>query len=134
MRMTQEQYDALMAKRGAKPMPSSLLPPAKPSKYLNVKVTDVRGVVHDSGGEYRHWEELKLRECAGEIRNLRRQVPYALVVNGVLVCQYLADFVYEEGAATIVEDSKSPRTRTLAAYRLKSKLMKAIHNIEVREV
>jgi hypothetical protein len=107
---------------------------AKTPKYHNVKTTGADGVVHDSGKEHRRWCELELLECAGEIRCLRRQVPFALVVSGVLVCTYIADFVYEDGAATIVEDCKSPPTRKLAAYRIKVKLMQAIHNIQIREV
>lgn len=59
---------------------------------------------------------------------------YALVVNGVLVCQYIADFVYVEGEATVCEDVKSPITRTKPEYRIKAKLMAAIHNLQVREV
>jgi hypothetical protein len=109
---------------------------AKPKrpKYGNRKVTDAEGNVHDSTKEYRRWQQLQLRERAGEISRLRRQVPYALVVNSVLVCQYVADFDYIEGEARIVEDCKSEPTRKLAAFRIKSKLMQAIHGIQVREV
>jgi hypothetical protein len=106
----------------------------KRPKYGNVKVTDASGAVHDSGKEYRRWCALELRARAGDIVGLRRQVPYALVVNGILVCQYVADFVYTEGAATIVEDCKSPPTRKLAAFRIKAKLMQAIHGLQIREV
>lgn len=106
----------------------------KPSKYGNHKVIDVKGAVHDSGKEYRHWCELELREKAGEISQLRRQVPFALVVNDVLVCQYIADAVYVEGAAKIVEDCKSPPTRAKPEYRIKLKLMQALHGIQIREV
>jgi hypothetical protein len=103
-------------------------------KYHNVKTTSADGIVHDAKGESQRWEELRLRERAGEIRNLRRQVVYALVVNGHLITTYKADFVYEDGAATVVEDRKSPRTRTLESFRHKVKLMQACHNIQVREV
>lgn len=134
MRMTEEQLADLMRKRGARPMPTSLMPKMKPAKFLNVKTTSVDGIVHDAKGECERWEELKLLAHAGEIRSLRRQVPYAMVVNGVLVCTYFADFVYESGAATIVEDRKSPRTRKLAAYSIKRKLMQAIHGLQIHEV
>lgn len=142
MRMTEEQYQAYLQSRqkdhqlrewlhnGQAP----IAPPAKPQKYRNLKVTDGAGAVHDSRKEYRRWCELELRERAGEIRSLRRQVPYALVVNGVLVCSYVADFVFVEGEATVLEDSKSPVTRKLAAYRIKRKLVQAIYGYEIREV
>lgn len=106
----------------------------KPAKYLNVKTTDASGAVHDSSKEYRRWQDLQLRARTGELTELRRQVPFALVVNDVLVCQYVADFVYREGEATIVEDCKSPPTRKLAAFVIKRKLMQACHGIEIRIV
>lgn len=134
MRMTEEQLADLMRKRGAQSMPTSLMPKAKRSKYGNVKKADAQGNVHDSTKEYREWCDLELRERAGEIRSLRRQVPFALVVNGILVCQYIADFVFEDGAATCVVDAKSPPTRAKPEYRIKLKLMQAIHGIQIREV
>lgn len=115
-------------------------PPARP-KYGNRKVTDAEGNVHDSTKEFKRWQELQLRERAGEIRSLRRQVPFALVVGGVLVCTYVADFVYDEGEAKdIVEDTKptgDPKYRKTEAYRmfrLKAKLMLGCHQIQIREV
>jgi hypothetical protein len=126
----QQQLTASTPKR----MPAAMVPKLKRSKYGNVKVTDASGAVHDSRKEHRRWLALSLRERAGDIKSLRRQVPYALVVNDVLVCQYVADFVYVEGAALVVEDCKSDPTRKLPAYRIKRKLMAAIHNIEIHEV
>lgn len=117
-----------------KRMPAALVPKAKPPKYGNRKVTDAEGNVHDSTKEFRRWQELELRERAGEISDLRRHVPYALVVNGILICSYEADAVYRDGAALIVEDTKSEPTRKKREYRIKVKLMAAIHGIQVREV
>lgn len=137
MRMTEEQYLAYMTSywlqiEPQKPARQYVIP--KRPKYLNCKTTDLQGVVHDAKGEWQRHEALKLMERAGEIRNLRRQVVYALVVNGLLITTYKADFVYEDGAATIVEDRKSPRTRKLESFRHKVKLMQALHGIQVREV
>lgn len=136
-RWTQTDVDRVQAQinRPLKMMPRALVPnAAKPNKYRNVKVVDAKGAVHDSGKEFRRWQVLELRERAGEIRSLRRQVPYALVDNGFLICTYIADFVYEEGAATIVEDVKSPITRTKPEYRIKLKLMQSKHGLQIREV
>ena len=115
----------------ASPAPSQT---AKRPKYGNRKVTDAEGNEHASTKQFRRWQVLELRQRAGEIRSLRREVPYALVVNGVLICRYIADHVYEEGAATIVEDVKSEATRGIQLYRVKKLLMKACHNIDIREV
>jgi hypothetical protein len=74
-------------------------------------------------------------ERFGEARNLRLQVPYKLEVNGSLICKYIADFVYEERQRDgswreHVEDVKGFKT---PEYKLKAKLMKAVHGIIVRE-
>jgi len=143
MRRTQEWLDRYLARsevqkdhevRMVRPMPACLVPKVKRPKYGNVKVTDAAGNVHDSTKEFRRWQELQLRERAGDISALRRQVPFALVVNGILACQYIADAVYVEGAATIIEDTKSDITRKKPEYRIKLKLMQAIHGIQIREV
>ena len=48
--------------------------------------------------------------------------------------RYVADFVYQEQGAQVVEDVKSVVTRKHPVYRLKKHLMKHVHGIEVREV
>jgi len=66
--------------------------------------TDVDGTVFDSKGELHRWKKLQLWQMAGEIRNLRRQVPFDLILpDGTPVqtatgktMQYTADFVYEQ--------------------------------------
>lgn len=134
MRLTEEQYQALVKRYHEGTLPPQKLPAPKRPKYGNRKVTDENGDEHASTKQYRRWQELTLRERAGDIRALRREVPFALVVNGILVCTYVADHVFEEGAATIVEDVKSPPTRKKPEYRIKLKLMQAIHGIQIREV
>jgi hypothetical protein len=151
-RWTQEQVDEIVAKwdrdhRKMKRLPAWATPsqPTAPltqlkrSKYGNTKVTDEQGKVHDSNKEFRHWQELQLRERAGEITQLRRQVSFALVVkdpDGIdrLICHYIADFEYIEGAAHIVVDVKSTPTRKKPEYRIKLKLMQALRKIQIREV
>jgi hypothetical protein len=131
--MTEEQLADLMRRRGRTPPSPAMTSPKRP-KYCNRKVTDASGAVHDSTKEFRHWQSLQLRAHAGDIRSLRRQVPYALVWNGILICRFIADFVYEEGAALHVVDCKSEPTRKLQVYRLKKLMMKACHGIEIEEV
>lgn len=101
----------------------------RPHKY-GAKPTVVDGVRFPSQKEARRWGELKLLERAGEIRDLRRQVRFALDVNGIPVCHYIADFVYFENHARVVEDAKGFPT---PEYRLKAKLMRAVHGVEIRE-
>lgn len=105
----------------------------KSPKFRNRKTT-VDGIEFDSAKEARRWGELKLLERAGEIRGLERQTRFALDVNGQPICHYVADFAYRRGEALIVEDVKSPITRTNRAYRIKVKLMRALHGVEIVEV
>lgn len=110
------------------------LGPGKPRRYRNVPVT-VDGIRFDSKKEAARWGELKLLERAGEISDLQRQVPFAMKINGVLVCNYVADAVYLDHAGEqVIEDTKSPITRKDPVYRLKRKLLAACHGLEVREI
>jgi hypothetical protein len=98
--------------------------------YLNIPF--VRAF--DSTGEYTRYVELTRLENSGQIYELHRQVDYPLVVNARVICHYVADFVYRdiETDDIVVEDFKSRPTMT-PVYRLKKKLMKAIHGIEIKE-
>lgn len=108
------------------------------SKY-NSKKTIVDGQKFDSKKEARRYQELLLLEKAGEIQNLCRQVKFVLIPsqrdeNGKVVereCSYKADFTYEEGIKTVVEDVKGYRTKE---YIIKRKLMLYQYGIRIREV
>lgn len=108
------------------------------SKY-NSKKTVVDGQKFDSKKEARRYQELLLLEKAGEIKNLSRQVKFVLIPsqrdeNGKVVereCSYKADFTYEEGIKTVVEDVKGFRTKE---YIIKRKLMLWRYGIRIREV
>jgi hypothetical protein len=102
----------------------------KPAKYRNRKHL-VENIKFDSIAEARRYIDLRLLEKGGKITDLTLQPVYDLHVCGVLVCRYKADFRYLESGAVVVEDVKGVRTPT---YRLKKKLMKAIHGIDIREV
>lgn len=108
-------------------------------KYRNKKVRTEDGLTFDSRAEYRHWQHLCWRLKAGEIRDLRRQVPFELAP-GVLVAgrrrpplRYFADFVWVDSATgeEVVEDVKGASTD---AWRIKRHLMMSVHGIAVREI
>ena len=96
--------------------------------------TEVDGLRFDSKAEAKRWGHLQMMQRAGLISDLERQVKYRLEVNGQLVCSYIADFRYREGDRTVVEDVKSVITRKEPSYRIKAKLMRAVHGVEIREV
>ncbi len=101
------------------------------SKYGNKK-TVVDGITFDSIKEGKRYSELRLLEKAGEISELELQPKYDLVINNIKVCRYVGDFKYRLGTCGqyILEDCKGFKTQT---YRLKAKLMKAVHGIVVTE-
>ena len=103
-----------------------------PSKMHNIK-TKVDGITFDSLDEAARYGELKIEERAGFITDLKVHKPYRLVVNGIHICNYEADFTYHRDGKLVVEDVKSPGTITYA-YRIKKKLMLAIHRIRIQEV
>lgn len=98
-------------------------------KYNAVAVKTDEGRF-DSKMEYRRYLDLTMMERAGVISNLRRQVKYPIVIDGVLVCTYVADFVYLQDGQEVVEDSKGYRT---PEYRQKKRLMKEVMGIEILE-
>lgn len=111
----------------------------KRSKYRAKRTTTPDGITHASKKQSVRWVLLRQLERSGEIINLRREVPFKLNVNGVHVCTYRADHVYDKPlkklggghTETVVEDVKGFKT---PSYRLKKKLMSAVLGIEILEV
>ena len=120
--------------------------PSGRSKYMAMKktVTLPDGTEHtfDSAKEARVYNDLLVRLKAGEITDLRLQVPYELIGRQKLstgkterAVYYIADFVYEEDGVIKVVDVKGYRKGTAyAVFVIKRKLMKWVHGIEVTEV
>lgn len=118
----------------------------KRNKYGSSKV-EADGIVFDSQREASRYNQLKLLESAGIIRNLRRQVKYVLIPSQhsktefnkdkspkviEKECSYYADFVYiDEFGAEHVEDTKGMKTKD---YIIKRKLMLHVHGIRIEEV
>ncbi len=98
-----------------------------PSKYGNRK-TVVDGITFASAKEAKRYAELKLMERGEYLSHLRIQPRYPLKV---LVCTYVADFAYMTAMGERVEDVKGYKTDV---YKIKKKLMKAVHGIDVVEV
>lgn len=68
------------------------------------------------------WQELKLLQTAGHIKELRRQVPYKLTSHDQFICRYVADYEYVEDGKLVVEDSKGFQT---AVFKIKWKMLQA---------
>ena len=119
------------------------------TKYGSKKVT-FDGITFDSKKEGMRYLKLREMQKAGEISNLRLQVPYELlpaiwrdevvhlktkdkVVRKLVQrpVHYVADFVYEKDGKEVVEDAKGMR---LGEYIVKKKMMLALKGIEILEV
>lgn len=111
------------------------------NKYGNHRIKTAAGVSFDSQSEARRWAELQLLQRAGEIRDLKLHPRFSLDVNGVHICDYIADYGYQcpvEAAAgtklswvSVTEDRKAGTVTQTDVFRLKRKLMKALHNIDI---
>jgi hypothetical protein len=76
-----------------------------------------------------------MMEKAREVKELRLQVPFPIVINEKKICDYIADFVYDEKDKNgewlrIIEDAKGMKTDV---YRLKKKMVEATYGIQIRE-
>jgi len=114
---------------------------APKSKY-GAKPMVVDGIRFDSTKEARRYSELRLLEKAGQIRDLELQPRFPIDVRELrdiakwINCgYYTADFRYVETATgqVVIEDVKSGPTKT-AAYRLRKRLVEAIHGVTISEV
>lgn len=108
------------------------------SKYGSVRVV-VDGIAFASKAEARRYGELKLLYEARRISDLQVHPRFDLVPGVTLdgrrrpPMRYTGDFAYWEGDERIVEDVKSPASKT-TAYKMRRHLMKYMVGIEVREV
>lgn len=113
------------------------------AKYRN-KPKVLNGIKFDSQKEAKRYQELKLLERAGKIKDLEVQPKFSLV-KGVKFSndkrakpdlRYFADFAYTDmrTGERVVEDVKSVATKESTVYKMKRHMMLAIHGIEVREI
>lgn len=111
-------------------------------KYKNKKTT-INGIVFDSKKEAQRYLQLRELEKKGKISELQLQVKFKLLDSQYfetlgkkeLGVSYIADFAYKDGLGRlVVEDVKSKITKKKSDYRIKRKLMKYFHNIEILEI
>ena len=107
----------------------------KRNKY-NSLPTVVDNIKFHSKKESARYVQLKLDEKAGLIKDLKLQVPFELipkmVINGKTerAIKYVADFTYYDSKNNyIVEDVKGI---ILDVFKLKYRLMKQVHNIDIK--
>ena len=101
------------------------------NKYGAVPTMGSDGFRYDSKRERNYGESLILRQKAGEIRMVLRQVPFYLPGKVKLVL----DFVWVDASGLVhFEDVKSPPTAKLATFRAKSRMVETIYDIEIEVI
>jgi hypothetical protein len=91
----------------------------KRRKYRNTP-TMIGMMRFDSKGEAARFEALKLLLRAGQITELKRQVPFHLYgKNGARICTLRVDFTYLEAGKQVAEDFKGVETKD---FKIKAKL------------
>lgn len=111
-------------------------------KYKNKK-TQIDGITFDSKKEAERYKVLKSMQADGLINDLECQPKFMLIPSqyfdttgrrerGV---DYVADFRYKDNLGQIiVEDVKSAITAKDKVYRIKRKMVKYFHDVEIIEV
>jgi len=112
---------------------ASLQKTLRGTKYSNRPLRCRAGHMHQSTLESRRCDELQLMEQGGLIRDLEQQPRYRLDVNGIHVCDYIADwrFFDVDRGCVVVQDAKGILTDVC---RMKLKLMAAVHGVDVELV
>lgn len=80
-----------------------------------------------SKAELKRAAELILAQRAGQIRNLKLQPRFDLVVDGIKVTTYIADFQYVENGKTIIVDVKPDGDFMDGVAKLKIALFNALY-------
>lgn len=123
---TPEQFNSYMAAKSKADANAPRL------KYGN-KPSKVDGIQFDSLKEAEYYGKLKLLVRCGELLKIEVHKIYKLVVNGVKIGSYEADFVtYSRTGVVTVIDVKSVATEGLTVFRMKKALMLALYGIEIK--
>lgn len=104
--------------------------PKRRSKY-GAKKTVVDGITFDSKREAEVYVDLKALERAGRISGFIRQRKFELIVNGVIIGTYRADFAFidhEQDGRLRVIDVKGFVTKD---FRRVQKIVKAAYGISI---
>lgn len=124
------QYRNLIRKSKQAPDSRVIAKKPKRGKYNNTIIHDEVYGKFDSKKEYEEWKRLLALSKTGAIQDLQRQVKFPLDIGRVHITNYYADFVYCFRGERVVHDVKGKRTDV---YKIKYKLMKAIHGITIKE-
>lgn len=94
-----------------------------------------RGILFDSKWESQVYETLYQRQRAGEIYELRCQVPLEAKVKGKPVTTMTVDFSYRDAKTRriVYAEAKSKATKMARDYPLRKRIIEAYHGITIEE-
>lgn len=95
-------------------------------KFHAVKTVCAEGHTHPSKTESAKCDDLHRQQCEGLITHLTREPVFPIIINGKVVCKYVADFQYRmaDSGLSVVMDVKGVRTRI---FDLKKKMVEAAY-------
>lgn len=107
----------------------------KKTKYNNTKVKTKYGTF-DSKKEYSIWLTLVRKQKLGEIKNLRRQVPFTLIDKSEFgrEIKYICDYLYEDcktGEISVL-DCKSDYTEKNPVFQLKARIFAERYKTKIK--
>lgn len=108
------------------------------NKYGASKTT-YNGDVYDSKAEASYAQNLdllmKAKSKADKVVSWERQLKYPIIVNDQKICDYYLDFkvTYADGRIEHVDVKGYKKGQAYAMFRLKKKLMLAVHSIDIIE-
>lgn len=123
-RMSLEEYFALPEVKAAK------------KNKFGARKVEYDGRIFDSAKEAKRADELWMMKLAGEVTKVEYQVPFECIVNGKKICKYVADFrvTYKDGTVEIEDVKGYKKGAAYGYFKLKKKLVEALHGIEIKEV
>lgn len=110
------------------------------SKHFGLETTATSKYANERSGKYASKYEAKVAgdlsflEKSGAISELKEQVSFTLLEgkNGVRSIRYVADFTFMENGKLRICDAKGYAKN--AVYKLKKKMMKLIHGLDIEEL
>ena len=125
-------------KLAPKPKPAAMVQAPevapKPLKMRNIP-TEMDGIRFDSRKEAARYLILREQERRGEIKNLLVHGRIPLEVNGIFICHFEVDFMFERDGKLRAEDVKGRKCGSAwTAYLTKANLFHALHGTMVLTV